>query len=743
MGRSVIDSTQFPFPTPPSERGLPQHGLSGGPCVTADLWVKAPTWQHHGESDSRQGLGADRPSGGLVDLLDRTLQAGTAQVLSSGHGELLLAFPLDCGLAAPTVATMPLSDDPQILASLVGRELQMRFEAEREAQRVRETAEQYLVQISKDLEELNYLYSLADTAQAWDVTQPVAEIAESILPELLRAISAESVVLLFSSETDYGRQNVKATTDRHAIIVGQRMFHQRTYQTILKSLQESSVADLTIANRMPVTDLAGTTFVNLVASPLVRGHTHFGWLVGMRKYAARSEKDATGVFLKHEHTNREFGSNEGGLLRATASLLAVHSHHRLLVAEYALARERAELGSRAKSEFLANMSHEIRTPMNAILGFIDFLYNEGDLSKAPRERVDAIQTIHRNANALLQIINDILDLSKIETGKLQIEAVSVSPRDIVLQVIDLMQMRAQEKGIELDLEEIDPLPETITTDPARLRQILVNLVGNAVKFTSHGRVTLIVQQVDGETMPQLEFRVVDTGIGITESQFAELFTPFSQADSSITRRFGGTGLGLTISKRLAYELGGDLTATSVPGEGSTFTLRIPARAGEATSVEGSTAETGPPVSLETTTAPASPPSKVHGRVLLVEDAVDNQRLVSLILRKAGAEVEIAENGQIGCDRIQEARGAGSPFDVVLMDMQMPVLDGYSATRRLRRASVETPIIALTAHAMAGDRQACLDAGCTEYLTKPIDRERLIAMVARFCPQPSDLARSGG
>lgn len=742
MGRTVIDTTQFPSPIPPQERGLHQPGLSGGACVAADLWVKAPTWQHHRESDPCQGLAADRLSGGLIDLLDRTLEAGTAQVLLSGHGELLLAFPLDCGLAAPTVATMPLSDDPQILASLVGRELQARFDAEREAQRVRETAERYLVQISKDLEELNYLYRLADTAQAWDVTQPVAEAAESILPELLRAISAESVVLLLNSESDCSQEDGKGTTDRRVIVVGQRMFHQRTYRTILESLQESSLAD-TIANRMPVTDVAGTTLVNLVAAPLVRGRTYFGWLVGVRKYAARLEKDATGAILKHEHTNREFGSNEGGLVRATASLLAVHGHHWDLIAEYALARERAELGSRAKSEFLANMSHEIRTPMTAILGFIDFLYTEGDLSKAPRERVDAIQTIHRNANALLQIINDILDLSKIETGKLQIEAVSVSPRDIVLQVIDLMQIRAQEKGIELDVEEIDPFPETITSDPARLRQILVNLVGNAVKFTSRGRVTLIVQQVDGPAMPQLEFRVVDTGIGITESQFADLFTPFSQADSSITRRYGGTGLGLTISKRLAYELGGDLTATSVPGEGSTFTLRIPARAGDATSVEGSTAETGPPVSPGTTTAPGRPPSKLHGRVLLVEDAVDNQRLVSLILRKAGAEVAIAENGQIGCDRIHEARGAGSPFDVVLMDMQMPVLDGYSATRRLRRAGVETPIIALTAHAMTGDRQACLNAGCTEYLTKPIDRERLLAMVARFCPRPSDSSRSGG
>jgi signal transduction histidine kinase/ActR/RegA family two-component response regulator len=493
---------------------------------------------------------------------------------------------------------------------------------------------------------------------------------------------------------------------------------------------------------MPITEAAGTRLVNLVAAPLMRGTTGFGWILALRQHAARRDDEDGASVLTHEHAYRQFGSNEGGLVKATASLLAAHGYSRELVAEYADATQRAELGNRAKSEFLANMSHEIRTPMTAILGFIDLLYTEGDLSKAPPERIDAIMTIYRNANSLLQLINDILDLSKIETGKLVIDETSVSPTDIVLQVVDLMRMRAEEKAIELDVEAIDPLPATITSDPARLRQILVNLLGNAVKFTHHGTVRLSVQQIDHGGAPQIEFRVGDTGIGIAEDQIAGLFAPFAQADSTITRRYGGTGLGLAISKRLATELGGDLTVSSVLGQGSTFTLRVPARPGILQSQSGEipTREEGASTSDADASLPQAAPGgsgvlpKLDCRVLLVEDSLDNQRLISLFLRKAGAQVVIAENGRIGCDLVLQGLDSGAPFDVVLMDMQMPVLDGYSASRELRQARVETPIIALTAHAMADDRRKCLSAGCDEYLTKPVDRQQLIAMVARFCAQ---------
>jgi len=397
----------------------------------------------------------------------------------------------------------------------------------------------------------------------------------------------------------------------------------------------------------------------------------------------------------------------------------------------------AELANLAKSEFLANMSHEIRTPMTAILGFAEVLRTEGDLSKAPPARIEAIDTVIRNGNHLLELISDILDLSKIESGKLTIERIPCSPCKIISEVASLMRVRAKAKALALEVDYAGTMPELIRTDPTRLRQVLINLIGNAVKFTETGGIRLLVRFVAGNGVPPVvQFEVVDTGIGLTDEQMAVIFDPFTQADVSTTRMFGGTGLGLTISMRLAKILGGDITVTSSPGRGSTFTLTV-----ETGPLEGVELMDGPGQALVESEAAVEAPIAAGEavenyalpacRVLLAEDGKDNQRLISFLLQKAGAEVVLAENGQIALDAVREARDQGNPFDVVLMDIQMPVMDGHEATRALRSEGYARPIVALTAHAMATDRQKCLDAGCDDYMTKPVDRKKLIAIVAKY------------
>ena len=387
--------------------------------------------------------------------------------------------------------------------------------------------------------------------------------------------------------------------------------------------------------------------------------------------------------------------------------------------------ELAESATRAKSEFLANMSHEIRTPMTAILGFADLLLGESDVDRAPPERIEAIRTIQRNGKYLLGLINEILDLSKIEAGKLDVERIACSPTQVLSEVVSLMRIRADAKNLPLRLAYENPIPASIQSDPVRLRQVLINLVGNAIKFTETGSVSVVARLVERiGVSPLLEIDVIDTGIGMTREQIARLFRPFSQADSSTTRRFGGTGLGLTISKRLAEMLGGNITVRSLPGCGSTF--RVAVETGE---LEGVAFVQSPDVRA-TVGSPVvrrsdDPSRRIEGRILLAEDGPDNQRLIGFLLRKAGADVTVADNGRIAFEQAMAAAARGEPFDVILMDMQMPEMDGYEATRLLRAEGYLGPIIALTAHAMEGDEEKCQAAGCDEYLTKPIDRATLV------------------
>lgn len=413
-----------------------------------------------------------------------------------------------------------------------------------------------------------------------------------------------------------------------------------------------------------------------------------------------------------------------GVARDISELKRNREQIRLYTGELVEARDLARAASESKSEFLANMSHEIRTPMTSILGYTDLLQTE---AVDAEEKDSYLRTIQRNGQHLLTIINDILDLSKIEAGKMTIEKIACNPHRIIREVSDLLAERAERKEIELISTVSGTIPATIQTDPTRLRQVLMNLVGNAIKFTSDGSVTLELAY-DPEHPERISFHVRDTGIGLSANQVATLFQPFSQADATTTRRFGGTGLGLTISQRLVEMLGGTISVESVLGEGSTFT------AGIATgSLDG--VEFLDPNSEEEAPAPLDTESKavtLEGlRILVAEDGADNQRLIRFILTKAQAEVTLVENGELAVRAALAAKSNGHPFDVILMDMQMPVMDGYTATRMLRENDYSSPIIALTAHAMTQEEDKCRQSGTDAFETKPIDRERLIRRVHAF------------
>jgi len=404
-------------------------------------------------------------------------------------------------------------------------------------------------------------------------------------------------------------------------------------------------------------------------------------------------------------------------------------HRKALYEELKVEKDRAEAAAVAKSNFLRNMSHEIRTPMTAMLGLADLLLETGDLSKAPEDRLEALQAMKRNGAHLLTIINDILDLSKIEAGHLGVERIQFNPIQIVEDVLPVLRVHANEKGLSLSAESEHEIPETMEGDPARLKQILLNLLDNAIKFTSSGSVSLRVSLASDRDDPVICFAVADTGIGIAQEQRSRLFRAFEQADNSTSRKYGGTGLGLAICKYLAGFMGGTIEVESELGRGSTFTLELP---------------TGPlegvrmlrPTSLQATDRQPGPPEETSElrplayRILVAEDSPDNQRIIRHLLQKQGAQVEMAENGQIAVEKALQARDAGLPFEVILMDMQMPILDGYDATRTLRGHAVRGPIIALSAHAMEGESGRCLEAGCDAYETKPIDRVRLIETIHR-------------
>jgi signal transduction histidine kinase/AmiR/NasT family two-component response regulator len=405
------------------------------------------------------------------------------------------------------------------------------------------------------------------------------------------------------------------------------------------------------------------------------------------------------------------------------------------------AKVEALAASEAKSQFLANMSHEIRTPMTAILGYADLLADEVAAPENPDRCIEYVNTIKRNGEHLLNIINDVLDISKIEANRMEVESICTNPLQIVKEVMTLMQVKANEKGIRFCGNIQSSIPIAIQSDPTRIRQILMNLIGNAIKFTEKGEVSLSVS-FSSHPAPHIGFIVRDTGIGITPQQIEGLFSSFYQADSSMTRRFGGSGLGLQISKRLALMLGGNLTVQSVFGVGSEFAFVLPVNeisAEPRTETDESKSDAVMPVSSKFEVG-KKPLSGV--RILLAEDGIDNQKLIAFHLANAGAAVTIVQNGKEAVESLTiDGTLDGSlvipyGFDLLLTDMQMPDMDGYSATRLLRGKGCRLPIIALTANAMFSDVRMCIDAGCNEHVSKPVNRQQLIETCVQWATSPS-------
>ena len=482
------------------------------------------------------------------------------------------------------------------------------------------------------------------------------------------------------------------------------------------------------------------------------------------------------------------------LSRANQHLAREIAKQKLIEDQLKDAKETAESANRTKSEFLANMSHEIRTPMTAILGFTDLLK---DSFHSPQDVQEYVHVIQRNGKHLLNVINDILDISKIEAGKMELEWADCEVESLVDQSTELMAVNAESKGLSLSIRYLGPIPRTIWTDAVRVRQTLMNLLGNAIKFTKTGGVSIAVRMATTEEERRLceereddeeddrfprnhrhiVFEIIDTGIGIQSAKQKEVFDTFSQANTTSSRQFGGTGLGLSISQRLARLLGGNITLESKYRSGSTFRVflttgslegvaMIEPESREVVATDGIVRlERGKPVRdpdqaedesawrceergwlppekripsritsptpVSETPSPSPPSDAVLAgkRILLVEDGVDNQRLISFFLKKSGAEVTVANHGEEGIREYHRSDNEGTPFDLILMDMQMPVCDGYRATTQLREGGCGLPIIALTAHAMEGDRRRCLEAGCDQYLSKPLKREELFEAIS--------------
>jgi signal transduction histidine kinase/ActR/RegA family two-component response regulator len=476
-------------------------------------------------------------------------------------------------------------------------------------------------------------------------------------------------------------------------------------------------------------------------NPLVTGEP------GIRFYAGHPLKlptgEVVGTLCVIDFEPRRADAELLDHLRALANQATSQLELRRRITQAHAATRRAEHADQAKSEFLANMSHEIRTPMTAVLGFADLLATDAELRADAARTDEAIDIIREHGRHLLTVINDILDVSKIEAGRIEIDWDDTDLAGVMAGVVELMSAAADERGTRLITRYDTDVPDAIRSDPTRLRQVLINLVGNAVKFTEGGTVTLAV--ACRAQPPRVTIEVSDTGVGMTAEQLERVraFDAFTQADASVSRRYGGTGLGLKIAHHFADALGGGLAVDSAPGRGTTFTVTIdPGDLADRTMVPADRVAdrlVRTPARARHADASGGDAPLAGLTVLVADDTKTNRRLVSALLEKSGAGVVLATNGREAIDAIETHAG---PIDLVLMDVQMPELDGHAATRALRADGFTRPIVALTANAMTDSQRACFDAGCDAFLAKPIDAQRLIDTCLRLTrPERAPAARS--
>ena len=450
--------------------------------------------------------------------------------------------------------------------------------------------------------------------------------------------------------------------------------------------------------------------------------------LGMQSYIGCSihvhgKKFGTVNFSNRTPVKMGFTEADKDLVNLIGSWISVMMERQLEADELKRAKEAADAANEAKSTFLANMSHEIRTPLTSIIGFSEAALDD---DQTPEERIAALRTIRQSSDHLLNLINDVLDFSKVEAGELDVSNDPMSPLQLVAEVESIIGAHAHKKGLEFGVDYDFPLPDAINSDPLRLKQILLNLCGNAIKFTDSGSVRIRLEY-DG-SQDELRFIIQDTGIGMTAEQVQNLFRPFRQADASISRRFGGTGLGLSLSKRLAHLLNGDLEVDSEHGAGSTFILSIRLARPEGATVKlvDSLADVK---TRERDVQSKIPVGKLSGHILLAEDNQLIQQFVQKLLEKMGTTVTPAANGKMAVEL-----ALNKSFDLIYMDMQMPEMSGVDAVKTLRANNYAGPIVMLTANVTMEDRALCKEAGSSDFLTKPIDRQQLYRMTEKYIKQ---------